>query len=71
MTPWYPPKLQADLDIVCELLDFALWAFGANGLPQLRVLAFGDISHGDLGCDPDKNMLFCRQRSGSSQSSFG
>lgn len=27
------------------LIDFAEWAFGPTGLPQLRVLAMGDFSH--------------------------
>ena len=28
-----------------EFLTFAEWAFGPSGLPNLRVLAFGDFSH--------------------------
>jgi hypothetical protein len=28
-----------------EVLDFADWAFGPNGLPKLEVLAFGDFSY--------------------------
>jgi hypothetical protein len=28
-----------------EVLDFADWAFGPNGLPRLEVLAFGDFSY--------------------------
>ncbi|OQD77358.1 hypothetical protein PENANT_c111G06164 [Penicillium antarcticum] len=30
-----------------DLVSFAEWAFGPDGLPALRVLAFGDFSHGD------------------------
>ncbi|KAI2736042.1 hypothetical protein DTO013E5_9197 [Penicillium roqueforti] len=30
-----------------EIVSFAEWAFGPRGLPALRVLAFGDFSHGD------------------------
>ncbi|KAJ5366158.1 hypothetical protein N7541_000099 [Penicillium brevicompactum] len=30
-----------------EIVSFAEWAFGPGGLPALRVLAFGDFSHGD------------------------
>ncbi|KAJ6020264.1 hypothetical protein N7522_000339 [Penicillium canescens] len=30
-----------------ELVSFAEWAFGPDGLPALQVLAFGDFSHGD------------------------
>lgn len=29
-----------------EIVSFAEWAFGPCGLPALRVLAFGDFSHG-------------------------
>ena len=27
-----------------ELIDFASWAFGTNGIPSLQVLAYGDFS---------------------------
>ena len=30
-----------------DLVSFAEWAFGPDGLPALQVLAFGDFSHGD------------------------
>ena len=53
-----------------DVFNFARWAFGPEGLPQLRVLAFGDFSHGDLGPYPDRNMLLCRQHSGSFSSTF-
>ncbi|KAF3009278.1 hypothetical protein E8E15_002598, partial [Penicillium rubens] len=30
-----------------DFVSFAEWAFGSDGLPDLRVLALGDFSHGD------------------------
>ena len=44
-----------------DVFEFAQWAFGPTGLPQLRVLAFGDFSHGELGRCRDRNVLLCRQ----------
>ena len=39
-----------------ELLEFADWAFGPEGLPQLEILAYGDFSY--QGRQP--NTLLCR-----------
>lgn len=41
------------------LLEFARWAFGPKGLPNLRVLAFGDFSYD--GRYKGKNVLLRRQ----------
>ncbi|PVH72613.1 hypothetical protein DL98DRAFT_382280, partial [Cadophora sp. DSE1049] len=41
-----------------ELLRFANWAFGPNGLPTLQVLAFGDFYYD--GRSHIHNKLFCR-----------
>ena len=46
------------LRLPSELLEFANWAFGPNGLPMLKVLAFGDFSY-DSRFDAH-NKLFCR-----------
>ncbi|KAJ5460988.1 uncharacterized protein N7458_002540 [Penicillium daleae] len=45
-----------------EFLKFAEWAFGPNGLPNLRVLAFGDFSHEDRY--PSQQFLVRRLRQG-------
>jgi hypothetical protein len=42
-----------------ELLEFANWAFGPDGLPTLQVLAFGDFSY-DGRFNDIHNYLFCR-----------
>ncbi|KAI9928614.1 hypothetical protein ASPWEDRAFT_168587 [Aspergillus wentii DTO 134E9] len=49
----YPP------DTIClpQLFDFAKWAFGAEGFPNLRVLAYGDFA--DEG-QKWSRILFCR-----------
>jgi hypothetical protein len=41
-----------------ELLEFADWAFGPEGLPKLDILAYGDFSH--RGRQP--NILLCQSR---------
>ena len=46
-----------------ELFEFARWAFGSNGLPKLRILAFGDFSYD--GRHEERTVLLCRQRTGS------
>jgi hypothetical protein len=38
--------------------EFADWAFGAEGLPDLQVLAWGDFSH--EGRYARHNVLLCR-----------
>lgn len=45
-----------------EFLRFANWAFGAEGLPDLRVLAWGDFSH--EGRYPRHNLLLCKAEIG-------
>jgi hypothetical protein len=39
-----------------EVFNFAHWAFGPDGLPELEILAYGDFSY--QGRQP--NMLLCR-----------
>ncbi len=46
------------LHLPAELLEFANWAFGPNGLLILKVLAFGDFSYD--GRFDVHNKLFCR-----------
>jgi hypothetical protein len=41
-----------------DLLDFAEWAFGPAGFPNLLVLAYGDFAH--HGRSEWTNLLFCR-----------
>ena len=41
-----------------DLADFAEWAFGPTGFPNLLVLAYGDFSH--QGRFRWTNLLFCR-----------
>jgi hypothetical protein len=41
-----------------ELLKFADWAFGPEGLPELEILAYGDFSY--RGRQP--NTLLCRSQ---------
>jgi hypothetical protein len=41
-----------------ELLEFADWAFGPEGLPKLDILAYGDFSYRDR----QPNILMCRSR---------
>ena len=41
-----------------EIDDFATWAFGPNGLPELVVLAYGDFTFRDM-CEKE-NFLYCR-----------
>ena len=53
-----------------DVFEFAQWAFGSTGLPQLRVLAFGDFSHGELGRYHDRNVLLCRQPLESAKCTF-
>lgn len=45
-----------------ELFDFVRWAFSSRGLPELRVLAFGDFCYD--GRYKDECLLFCRQHIG-------
>lgn len=48
----------ASSESFADLLEFANWAFGPNGLPTLEVLAFGDFSHDSRF--HAHNKLFCR-----------
>ncbi|KKZ61360.1 hypothetical protein EMCG_04005 [[Emmonsia] crescens] len=41
------------------LIKFVNWAFGRNGLPHLRILAYGDFSH--QGRFKNSQLLFCRK----------
>jgi hypothetical protein len=43
------------------LLKFARWAFGPEGIPELRILAWGDFSHS--GRWAESNVLLCRDQS--------
>lgn len=45
-----------------EIYDLAQWAFSADGLPSLQVLAWGDFSYG--GRYSKFSLLFCRSDSG-------
>jgi len=45
-----------------DLLSFAQWAFGPTGLPDLKVLAYGDFSF--KGRYAWQNWLFCRSQFG-------
>lgn len=45
-----------------EIYDFAQWAFSADGLLSLEVLAYGDFSY--EGRYSKFNLLFCRSASG-------
>ena len=47
------------LRLPAELLGFANWAFGPNGLPTLQDLAFGDFSYDSRF--HIYNKLFCRR----------
>lgn len=42
-------------------LQFAIWAFGKDGLPDLRVLAWGDFSYDSRWAE--YNALLCRDQS--------
>lgn len=46
-----PPPMTDDgpatTTMAANFMSFANWAFGPNGLPMLKLLAFGDFSHGD------------------------
>jgi hypothetical protein len=55
-------KIYSDQFLVTEgdVRDFAKWAFGADGLPELQVLAFGDFALTYLGRDVEGNRLYCR-----------
>jgi hypothetical protein len=44
-----------------ELVKFARWAFGPEGMPELRVLEWGDFSHD--GRWDESNALLCRDQS--------
>ena len=44
-----------------NFFKFARWAFGPEGIPELRILAWGDFSHdGRWG---ESNVLLCRDQS--------
>ena len=43
-----------------DVRDFAEYAFGADGLPELQVLAFGDFALTFSGRRVDGNHLYCR-----------
>ena len=45
-----------------ELLDFVIWAFGPQGLPDLQIIAYGDFSA--QGRYTRFNSLFRRDRDG-------
>ena len=54
--PWCRSKSKADLDVA--LWDFADWAFGADGLPNLKILAYGKFP-----CSPNcevQALVLCR-----------
>jgi hypothetical protein len=51
-----------------EFFKFARWAFSPEGLPELRILAWGDFSHN--GRWRDSNILLCRDWSDQSGSYF-
>lgn len=56
-------KAEADLPYTPEeIYDLAQWAFSADGLPSLQVLAWGDFCHG--GRYSKFNLLLCRSDSG-------
>jgi hypothetical protein len=44
-----------------DFLAFAMWAFCEDGLPDLRILAYGDFSKGDRWAY--QNILLCRDES--------
>jgi len=48
----------SDVMTLAEFREFANWAFGPNGLPTLKLLAFGDFSY--KGRFDDHNKLLCR-----------
>jgi hypothetical protein len=59
-------EYEADVDVMYELnnlpenlLPFAHWAFGADGIPSLQVLAYGDFSFKDRF--RSRNHILCRQ----------
>jgi hypothetical protein len=59
-------EYETDLDALYKLknlprnlLPFARWAFGADGIPSLQVLAYGDFSFKDRF--RSKNHILCRQ----------
>ncbi|KAL5349532.1 hypothetical protein ACLOAV_005827 [Pseudogymnoascus australis] len=43
------------------LLKFARWAFSSEGIPELRILAWGDFSHN--GRWGESNVILCRDQS--------
>lgn len=45
-----------------DIYEFAEWAFSAEGLPDLTVLAWGDFSH--EGHFSEHNNIFCRSKTG-------
>jgi hypothetical protein len=45
-------------DLPDDLLWFALWAFGPEGIPSLKVLAYGDFSY--QGRHRSTNAILCR-----------
>ncbi|BCS16228.1 hypothetical protein ALUC_80435A [Aspergillus luchuensis] len=45
-----------------DIYEFAEWAFSAEGLPDLTVLAWGEFSH--EGHFSEHNSLFCRSKTG-------
>jgi hypothetical protein len=47
--------------LTAEVLNFAEWAFSPDGLPDLKILAYGDFSN--EGRWAKYNMLLCRDQS--------
>jgi hypothetical protein len=56
--PWDTTLTELIVEGECEF--FAKWAFGADGLPELQVLAFGDFALTFSGRDVEGNRLYRR-----------
>lgn len=54
--------------MVREVLNFARWAFSTDGLPNLKILAWGDFSQ--EGRWAKYNILLCRDQSLLGQKGF-
>lgn len=64
----FDERLFALYDVSTGLGDFAHWAFSGDGLPNLRILAYGDFAHDDRF--KDTQVLLCRNLAESSRRSF-
>jgi len=51
--------MQEFMNLPGSFLSFAKWAFGADGIPSLQVIAYGDFSFGSRF--KLQNHIFCRQ----------